>query len=158
MYEVPVNMKIAASIFLCALVLSGKDARSGKLVVKVEGARNAKGLIRVALWNQASGFPVDPRKALTGASAAVVDGEAVFSFEHIPAGSYAISSYHDENQNGKLDTNLVGIPKEEYGFSNGARAKIGPPSFAAARFSFDGTDATIQVRISMFTFDKPPLN
>ena len=138
---------------MCGLALSAKDAADGKLVVKVEGARNAKGLIRVALWNQPSGFPVDPRKALTGASATIVDGMAIVTFQHLPAGSYAISTFHDENQNGKLDTNLVGIPKEEYGFSNGARAKIGPPSFQTARFSFDGTDATIQVRIAMFTFE-----
>ncbi len=145
-------MKIAFWISLCGLALSSKDIPSGKLVVKVEGARNGKGLIRVALWNQSGGFPVDPRKALTGASTAIVDGEAVVTFQDIPAGSYAVSAYHDENQNGKLDINMVGIPKEEYGFSNGARAKIGPPSFAAARFSFDGTDATIQVTIAMFTF------
>ncbi len=57
------------------------------------------------------------------------------SFE-IPPGTYAIGVYIDENENGKLDTNFFGIPKEQYGFSNNTKA-FGIPKFEAAAFAID---------------------
>jgi len=48
-------------------------------------------------------------------------------------GQYAIKVFHDENANGELDINFLGIPKESYGFSNHARGRFGPPPFAEAR-------------------------
>ncbi len=50
-------------------------------------------------------------------------------------GEYAIMVFHDDNNNDKLDTNFIGIPKEPGGFSNGHVPKFGPPRFSAARFS-----------------------
>ncbi|MCB0636110.1 MAG: DUF2141 domain-containing protein [Lewinella sp.] len=47
----------------------------------------------------------------------------------LPAGRYAVAAFHDLNGNGKLDTNLLGIPQEPYAFSNGAAAKWRSPSF-----------------------------
>ena len=52
----------------------------------------------------------------------------------MPQGNYAIAVYHDKNKNGKIDTNLLGIPKEDYGFSNDARGKFGPASWNDAVF------------------------
>jgi uncharacterized protein (DUF2141 family) len=40
--------------------------------------------------------------------------------------------YHDENGNGQLDKNMMGIPRERVGFSRDARGRMGPPSFADA--------------------------
>lgn len=59
-------------------------------------------------------------------------------FEDIPPGTYAMAVIHDENMNGKLDTNSVGIPTEGYGFSNDARGVVGGPSFSAASFRYNG--------------------
>ena len=53
----------------------------------------------------------------------------------------------DENNNGKLDKNLVGIPLEPYGFSNNARGFLGPPSFGDARFQVSGPNTRIEVRL-----------
>jgi uncharacterized protein (DUF2141 family) len=141
-------------LFLCAcLPAFAGNGSEGRLTVHVSGARNSKGLIRVALWNHSSGFPIDAKRVVTGGSAEIgPNGDAVVTLDHIAPGTYALSSYHDENANGKLDTNLVGIPKEEYGFSNHARAKVGPPSFDAARFLFDGKNQTVELTIETFRF------
>jgi len=56
------------------------------------------------------------------------------TIENIPPGEYAISIFHDENDNGKLDTNFIGIPKEPYGFSNNPVIKLRPPTFMEAKF------------------------
>ena len=55
----------------------------------------------------------------------------------VPAGTYAVAVYQDVNDNGKLDSNFIRIPKEPYGFSNNIE-KLTPPSFEQASFEFDG--------------------
>ena len=65
-------------------------------------------------------------------------------FDSVESGSYAISVFFDENSSGLLDTNLVGMPDERYGFSNNARGIFGPPSFTEANFVV-GSEDIIQV-------------
>jgi uncharacterized protein (DUF2141 family) len=68
-------------------------------------------------------------------------------FEDIPPGTYALAVIHDENMNGKLDTNWLGIPTEGYGFSNDAKALLSAPSFSDASFQYDG--GTLDLTISL---------
>ena len=56
------------------------------------------------------------------------------TFEDIPEGTYAVSIFHDENDNGKMDTNFLGIPSEDYGCSNDASGFLGPPKWEDAKF------------------------
>ena len=65
-------------------------------------------------------------------------GEVRLVFENIPSGIYALSVYHDANTNGELDKNLIGIPKEGFGFSNDAMGSFGPPNFKDASFVWKG--------------------
>jgi uncharacterized protein (DUF2141 family) len=78
----------------------------------------------------------------------IQESQARCDFEDIPPGTYALAVIHDENMNGKLDTNWLGIPKEGYGFSNDARASLGAPAFSDASFQYDGQnlDFTISLR------------
>jgi uncharacterized protein (DUF2141 family) len=73
--------------------------------------------------------------------------EARCDFEDIPPGTYAITVIHDENMDGKLDTNWLGIPKEGYGFSNDVKPLLGAPPFSAASFQHDG--GTLDLTISL---------
>ncbi len=75
------------------------------------------------------------------------DTQARCDFVDIPPGTYALAVVQDEDMNGKLDTDWLGIPTEGYGFSNGAKAMLGPPSFSAARFPYDG--GTLDLTISL---------
>ena len=59
----------------------------------------------------------------------VKDNSCLFSFNNLTPGKYAVRYYHDENMNGKMETNLVGKPTEGYGFSNNVIGKFGPPPF-----------------------------
>jgi uncharacterized protein (DUF2141 family) len=56
----------------------------------------------------------------------------------IPNGAYAISLFIDVNGNQEFDTNFLGLPKEQYGFSNNAMGTFGPPKFEPASFILDG--------------------
>lgn len=62
-------------------------------------------------------------------------------------GTYAISIFHDENNNGKLDKNFIGIPREPYGFSNNPRIRFGPPGFNDCAFEFSPTKTSIRITL-----------
>jgi uncharacterized protein (DUF2141 family) len=69
------------------------------------------------------------------------------SFDPIPAGTYAVACFHDENKNGKCDTGLFGIPTEGTVVSNHAKGFMGPPSFDKAKFYLAGVATTLELRM-----------
>ena len=66
----------------------------------------------------------------------------------LPAGRYAVKAFHDENDNGELDTNLVGIPSEGYGFANDPSTTFGPPDFEEAAVTVGETSAIAVLTMS----------
>jgi uncharacterized protein (DUF2141 family) len=112
----------------------------------IKGLRNAKGRIGCMLFASAEGFPGDQKKARQRVLGAIADGAAVCRFD-APAGSYAIVAMHDENLNGKLDTNFVGQPTEGYGASRGAHGTFGP-KFDDARFDYGGGNLAMPITLT----------
>lgn len=96
--------------------------------------KNSKGVVRCGLFRR-DGWLKDP---VQPALARIHNGTALCVFKRIPKGLYGLSGFHDENGNGKLDTNFVGMPVEDYCASRGARGTFGPPSFEDAKFKFQG--------------------
>lgn len=72
--------------------------------------------------------------------------QAELRFEGLPSGTYAVSLFHDENANGRLDT-VLGIPREGFGFSRNPPIRFGPPRFSAARFALTSGDSVERVRL-----------
>ena len=105
-----------------------------RIVVELRGLRDSRGSVRCALFASADGFPTNADKAVAGAASRVGRHRAACVFTDIAPGTYAIAVLHDENNNGRMDYNFLGIPKEGYGFSNDASVLLGPPSFKAASF------------------------
>lgn len=136
------NLLALLSLLLTPL-LSAQSQGSGALTVKIVNARNANGVIRLALFQNAEGFPGDATKALRTQAAKIdpqtLTAQAVFS--GVPQGSYAVMAFHDENGNGKLDKNLVGMPKEGYGASNNPARKMRAPAFDEAKFPLKAQQA-----------------
>jgi uncharacterized protein (DUF2141 family) len=128
--------------------LSAQSVNTGTLTVRVVNARNANGEIRVALFKDAQGFPGDASLAFRTQRAQIDPHtlSATVVFTEIPQGVYAVSVFHDENGNGRLDKNFVGIPKEEYGASNNPAKKMGPPAFDEAKFSL-GIQQLLEIRL-----------
>src|SRR5262249_12421185 len=120
--------------------------RVGTIVVSIEGFRNAAGHARVALFNGDAGFP-DGESAYRKAVADIDGGRAELRFADVPPGEYAVAMYHDENDDGKLNKGLFGIPKEGYGVSNNVSHATRAPRFAEARFQFDGMSQTVSIRV-----------
>ncbi len=126
-------------IFVCLLPLVlnlVSIASENTLTVKITNIKTSEGEIAVALYNAEKKFMKSSYKTKTGKAVA---GTVEIIFENIPQGQYALSVMHDENKNLKLDTNLLGIPKEGFGFSNNAMGNFGPPSFEKAKIEITGS-------------------
>ena len=107
--------------------------------VKILDIRNSTGTIDCALFDSPEGYPIDVLLSATSTMVLKIKKtQARCDFEDVPPGTYALAVIHDENMNGKLDTNWLGIPKEGYGFSNDVKALLQAPSFSAASFQYDG--------------------
>src|SRR4051812_7786122 len=104
---------------------------------------NNEGVVRCGIFTE-KGWLEDPvRPAL----AAIHGKVALCVFNGLPSGVYGISAFHDENKNGKLDTNFVGYPTEEYCASRNARNTFSAPSFSDAKFKFSGGTLELEARM-----------
>jgi uncharacterized protein (DUF2141 family) len=114
--------------------------------VTVLDIRNSTGTVACALFESSDGFPTEFLLSATNVMLIKIrKAQARCDFEDIPPGTYAIAVIHDENTNGKLDTNWLGIPREGYGFSNEEQGVAGLPSFSAAGFSYDGQNLELRI-------------
>jgi|SRR5215469_2887251 len=116
--------------------------------LEIETLRNDKGQVVCALYSSSDGFPKKNEKALARVNSPIGDKHAVCEFVGFAPGTYAVSVFHDENSNGKLDTNALGIPREGVGASNDAKGHFGPPKFDASAFQFSGGRMILRIKIS----------
>jgi uncharacterized protein (DUF2141 family) len=122
-------------------------AGNGAIRVTVAGLRNTDGNLSVALFNVKKGFPGKYEKALRKIDVPAAGAEHVVVFDNVPYGLYAVAVRHDENGNGKLDTNILGMPKEGVGTSNNPKSRFGPPSFEDASFTLDKSTMELTVNL-----------
>lgn len=118
-----------------------------KLSVEVTNLANNDGYVLISLYNNAGAFPDNAEKAVKNAQVKIKDGRAVAAFD-LEAGEYAIAILHDENNNLKMDFNMLGMPIEGYGFSNDAKGTLGPPSFKKASFSIQRIEKKVIIKTS----------
>ncbi|MDP3699750.1 MAG: DUF2141 domain-containing protein [Hylemonella sp.] len=116
--------------------------------VKILEIRNSSGTVACALFESPEGFPTDFLRMATNVMIIKIKkDQARCDFEDIPPGTYAMAVIHDENMNGELDTNWLGIPTEGYGFSNDARGLVGAPPFSAASFQYNGENIELTMTL-----------
>jgi uncharacterized protein (DUF2141 family) len=77
----------------------------------------------------------------------IENNEVIVVIDSLKYGEYAVKVFHDENKNGELDTDFLGIPDEDYGFSNNVSGWFGPPSWEKAKFIFDQPEMTIRIEV-----------
>jgi uncharacterized protein (DUF2141 family) len=137
---------LAAFVFLCRFLFA--QAPTGKLVVEVQNLRNANGSVLLSVFKGGSGFPGKAEAAVYRAKASISGSKAVATFANVPHGEYAVAIMHDEDNNGKLNTNMLGIPKEGYAASNNAKGSLGPPKYDDARFRLEAPELKLEIRMT----------
>ena len=135
-------MKLIVCFTFCLISMGGL-AQQTDLTVKIEGLHSEEGTVLLAMYSSKDEFLGDD--ILTGKEGRLQNGRVTILLEGIPYGEYAISTFIDKNENGLLDTNFIGIPKEPYAFSMNASNNFGPPSFKEAAFELDSPNQTITI-------------
>ena len=136
------NFILTICILFVITPLAAQPKRS--LTVRVTGIKKVSGMIKIGLYNSEDTFMVSTFRACR----AEVIAEELFIpvAADIPEGTYVVSLYHDENNNGTLDRNKLGIPKEYFGFSNNVKPKLKLPSFKSCQFEIKG-NTTIHIQL-----------
>jgi uncharacterized protein (DUF2141 family) len=121
--------KILSGVFAC-LAFIPCVAHADALLVTVNGMQAGQGNLRIAIFDEAhrGGFP--DGKYLHGVEVPATKEEMTVEISNVESGKYSIAVIQDLNENRKLDTNVLGIPKEPYGFSG--KWKSGGASFEEA--------------------------
>lgn len=142
----------SASLFvmtvLVSLHASQLQAQSmGTLEIEVSASKNSNGHVGCALFSNGKGFPMETQRSVVQRHKATARAVRCV-FENLKPGTYAVAVVHDENDNGKVDTNMFGIPKEAWGTSNNVTHTMSAPTFeeSAVKVS-DGTPTRIDVKL-----------
>lgn len=112
-------------LFVLVILCSSFVTPPATLTIVVKNIQPGKGSVVLAVFNSADHFL---KKPVAQQAVKATNGTMQASFS-LPQGSYAAAIYQDANDNGKLDKNWLGIPKENYGFSNNARPMFSAPAF-----------------------------
>lgn len=148
-------MKIKITFFLAVLINlplmaqeisfpEKKEAKSN-FELRIENIQENKGEVRIAIFDSREKY--DNKKNPIHAVVIPVEGDTLTWNDDLSYGDYAVAVYHDKNTNGELDTNLLGIPKEAYGFSNNARGRFGPASWDDAHFTVSSNQTKMVIDV-----------
>ena len=135
-------------IFFTLLISCLSATNAADLKVNIIGVTTDNGPVGCSLYNSENGFPMDGSKGIQH-WVAPDSTKVMCEYKDLTAGKYAVSVMQDNNSNKKVDTNILGIPKEPWGVSNNVRPSFRPPKFIEAAFTIqdDGVN-NIQVEIA----------
>lgn len=127
-----------------SLCLACATANAADLTLNFTGLPSDKGKLMVALYASEAAYKAKDafRKIQVPAR-----GPLQAVFKDLPAGHYAVAAYHDENGNGTLDKDFMGMPTEAYGFSRNPAARFGPPSFAEMAFAVTRNNLQLDIAV-----------
>jgi uncharacterized protein (DUF2141 family) len=141
--------QLASSAVVGTSLPSSLHAQTGasRVIVRVTDVRNPAGTVVIGIWNSKDGFPKETAKAFRKATVAIMNGTATTTFADVPYSEYAIGVYHDENNNGKMDTRFPGIPVEGVGSSNNVHPRFSAPSFTDCRFEVRDPEKIVPIKM-----------
>ncbi|MDR1347932.1 MAG: DUF2141 domain-containing protein [Prevotellaceae bacterium] len=137
------------TFFLLMLLAASTLNAQHKLTIVVDGMEQTAGTLHVAVYDSENFM----KKPMHGTLAKVDMEEIKIVLDSIVSGNYAVSIFHDENDNGKLDTGAYGIPIEKTGSSNNAKATYGPPKFDDCKFTIED-DTVIYITLTSYEMPK----
>ena len=141
------------------LILFAPAVTASELRITVEGIRSPHGTLLIGLYDSLEtftraielsdkdGFLNDPNRFAAVALRANAAMKSAVVLTNLDPESYAIILFHDENGNGKLDKNALGVPTEPYGFSNNVQGFLGPPAFKKAVMQITTSDKAVRIAL-----------
>jgi uncharacterized protein (DUF2141 family) len=131
---------------LLAAAANLRAQETGQLTISAAAGESYSGILRVRLARNASEYAGETQAYLE--KAVPMDGEsATVTFQDVDPGQYAVAVYLDGNENGELDTNLFGAPKEPIGFSRNPRIGMSRPGFGETVIEYTGGDVDVDIEL-----------
>lgn len=115
---------------------------NANIAIEISNIKSDEGKLYVALYDQEGNWL---NEMYTGAIGTIRNNKSSVVIENVPPGVYAISMFHDQNDNQKLDMNFMGIPKEPTACSNNAKGSFGPPKWEDAKFAVKSEPLNLQI-------------
>ncbi len=139
----------SVSLLLFVLGFSNSQDEKGILIVKINGFESSIGKARILVFKTGMEefYPMSSEKAFKRITVPIIERKVVYKFKDIPYGDYAVSVHHDEDNNGEVNTNWLGIPNEGFGASNDAKGNFGPPTFEDAKITLSSTQKIIVINM-----------
>lgn len=131
-------------LFMSIICFAEEKVDHRDLNIKVLNFEGNKGNAKLLLFKTRKGFPNKEKYAVKIEIVEIVDGKATFAIKDLNYGEYGILVFHDENENGKLDLNFLGIPKEGFAYSNGVK---GHAKFHRVKFVFDSKNNEVLIHL-----------
>lgn len=123
------------------------DPNQVRLQVSVSGMRSTQGNVTITIYPDEPSHFLDGAYKLARQAVPITLPVTRACFAFVAPGFYAVTLFHDENNNGHFDTTLLGIPAEGYGFSNNPTLHLGPPSLSQVRFAAHSGDNAVEIRM-----------
>jgi uncharacterized protein (DUF2141 family) len=137
---------ILLNILSIALLLTSLQ-NSGEIDLQVLGAKSDKGVLRILIFDSKNGYPDQVELAVRSFSLPLSGRKCKIKISNLKHGKYAIAVFHDEDENGSINTNPFGFPIEKYGFSNNAKAYFGPPDYEKTVFELKDDPRSIVINL-----------
>ena len=160
------------TVLTVLVILFALPVNASELRITVEGIRSPHGTILIGLYDSLEsftraielsdkdGFLNDPNRFAAVALKANAAMKSAVVLTNLDPGQYAIILFHDENGNGKLDKNALGVPTEPYGFSNNVQGFLGPPAFEKTAMRLDAGNKAVRLGLIYHdltgTYDEQP--
>lgn len=123
---------------------------AAQLNIRITGFESAQGQVLISVFNQANGFPQNPRQALKLLRVSAQRTAVAVEVPELNPGNYAVAVVHDLNSNGKLDSNAFGMPTEPVGFSNNPSLGMSAPTFAECKLNLHEPDSSATIQLKKF--------
>lgn len=121
-----------------------ESSQTGTLTIEIVGFESDEGQVIVSLFNSKETWP---KETVQKVIQKILNKKSIIVFNDLPFGEYGAAVIHDDNNNSKMDTNFLGIPSEDYGFSNDAEPSFGPASWNDAKFLINKRETKILINI-----------
>ena len=122
------------------------ESHAQTLNLKVSNLKSTATL-RIAFYKKENKFPDEGKFAFAKEYKPTKTGDITVNFTDIPAGEYALAIYQDSNGNKKLDTNMVGYPKEPFGFSQNIKPRFSAPAYEECKIAFNANNTTFSIKL-----------
>ncbi len=138
------TIAVLIALLLSQLFFAQTDT-SPEILVSVENIKEDSGKILFGVYSENTFLKAAPEFR---AQSKIVDGVASATFKDLPPGTYAISCFHDKNDNSQMDFEPTGMPLEPYGVSNNKIDYYGPPQWSDAKFELEDKSINMTIKLT----------